>query len=91
MTNGFGHHVIAISRTFLKDQWKFLPWWLLSKSEYNVILPQCVYVAYLLVVRILGLHLALPGNRIRMHLHYWEVLSGTHPENRYEQRSQIRL
>ena len=38
MTNGIGHRVIAISRIFLKDQWKFLPWWLLSKSEYNVIL-----------------------------------------------------
>ena len=37
MTNGIGHRVIAISRIFLKDQWKFLPWWLLSKSEYNVI------------------------------------------------------
>ena len=35
MTNGIGHRVIAISRIFLKDQWKFLPWWLLSKSEYN--------------------------------------------------------
>ena len=22
-------------RIFFKDQWKFLPWWLLSKSEYN--------------------------------------------------------
>ena len=38
MTNGIGHRVIAISRIFLKDQWKFLPWWLLSKSEYNVVL-----------------------------------------------------
>ena len=38
MTNGIGHRVIAISRIFLKDQWKFLPWWLLSKSEYNDIL-----------------------------------------------------
>ena len=36
MTNSIGHRVIAISRIFLKDQWKFLPWWLLSKSEYNV-------------------------------------------------------
>ena len=36
MTNGIGHRVIAISRIFLNDQWKFLPWWLLSKSEYNV-------------------------------------------------------
>ena len=35
MTNRIGHRVIAISRIFLKDQWKFLPWWLLSKSEYN--------------------------------------------------------
>ena len=35
MTNSIGHRVIAISRIFLKDQWKFLPWWLLSKSEYN--------------------------------------------------------
>ena len=35
MTNRFGHRVIAISRIFMKDQWKFLPWWLLSKSEYN--------------------------------------------------------
>ena len=35
MTNGIGHRVIAISRIFLNDQWKFLPWWLLSKSEYN--------------------------------------------------------
>ena len=35
MTNGICHRVIAISRIFLKDQWKFLPWWLLSKSEYN--------------------------------------------------------
>ena len=35
MTNGICHCVIAISRIFLKDQWKFLPWWLLSKSEYN--------------------------------------------------------
>ena len=35
MTNGIGHRVIAISRIFLKNQWKFLPWWLLSKSEYN--------------------------------------------------------
>ena len=39
MTNGIGHRVIAISRIFLKDQWKFLPWWLLSKSEYNELLP----------------------------------------------------
>ena len=38
MTNRIGHRVIAISRIFLKDQWKFLPWWLLSKSEYNVVL-----------------------------------------------------
>ena len=36
MTNRICHRVIAISRIFLKDQWKFLPWWLLSKSEYNV-------------------------------------------------------
>ena len=36
MTNGICHRVIAISRVFLDDQWKFLPWWLLSKSEYNV-------------------------------------------------------
>ena len=35
MTNSIGHRVIAISRIFLNDQWKFLPWWLLSKSEYN--------------------------------------------------------
>ena len=35
MTNGIGHRVIAISRIFLNDQWKFLTWWLLSKSEYN--------------------------------------------------------
>ena len=35
MTNRICHRVIAISRIFLKDQWKFLPWWLLSKSEYN--------------------------------------------------------
>ena len=35
MTNGICHCVIAISRIFLNDQWKFLPWWLLSKSEYN--------------------------------------------------------
>jgi len=35
MTNRIGHRVIAISRIFMKDQWKFLPWWLLSKSEYN--------------------------------------------------------
>ena len=40
MTNGIGHRVIAISRIFLKDQWKFLPWWLLSKSEYNAFLCQ---------------------------------------------------
>ena len=38
MTNSIGHRVIAISRIFLKDQWKFLPWWLLSKSEYNELL-----------------------------------------------------
>ena len=38
MTNSIGHRVIAISRIFLNDQYKFLPWWLLSKSEYNVIL-----------------------------------------------------
>ena len=38
MTNGIGHRVIAISRIFLNDQWKFLPWWLLSKSEYNELL-----------------------------------------------------
>ena len=38
MTNGICHRVIAISRIFLKDQWKFLPWWLLSKSEYNELL-----------------------------------------------------
>ena len=40
MTNGIGHRVIAISRIFLNDQWKFLPWWLLSKSEYNGIFNQ---------------------------------------------------
>ena len=40
MTNRIGHRVIAISRIFLKDQWKFLPWWLLSKSEYNEIFRQ---------------------------------------------------
>ena len=28
-------NAIAISRIFMKGQWKFLPWWLLSKSEYN--------------------------------------------------------
>ena len=39
MTNGICHRVIAISRIFLKDQWKFLPWWLLSKSEYNAFFP----------------------------------------------------
>ena len=38
MTNGIGHRVIAISRIFLNDQWKFLPRWLLSKSEYNELL-----------------------------------------------------
>ena len=38
MTNRICHRVIAISRIFLKDQWKFLPWWLLSKSEYNELL-----------------------------------------------------
>ena len=38
MTNSIGHRVIAISRIFLNDQWKFLPWWLLSKSEYNAFL-----------------------------------------------------
>ena len=42
MTNGIGHRVIAISRIFLNDQWKFLPWWLLSKSEYNGILCHTV-------------------------------------------------
>ena len=30
----------AISRIFFEDQWKFLPWWLLSKSEYNGYLDQ---------------------------------------------------
>ena len=38
MTNGIGHRVIAISRFFLNDQWKFLHWWLLSKNEYNAYL-----------------------------------------------------
>ena len=35
MTNSIGHRVIVISRILLNDQYKFLPWWLLSKSEYN--------------------------------------------------------
>ena len=50
MTNGIGHRVIAISRIFLKDQWKFLPWWLLSKSEYNDIFDASNYIFKILVV-----------------------------------------